>query len=240
MSPAPHRFVLVHSPLVGPGTWEPVAHALRAAGDMVAVPALDEGGEGPWWERHVRSVALQVPGGPPVVLVGHSGAGALLAPLTGVLDSPIDGAVFVDAGLPTDGDSRLDAMADEDEAFAREVRAHLEGGGAFPDWSDDDLVALVPDATRRRDLLAGLRPRALEFFTEPIPTPEAWSSVPCAYLRLSPAYDRPASRAQAAGWPCEDVAGGHFAILRDPDAVAAAIRRLHAALARSVPPDDAG
>ena len=32
--------VLVHSPLVGPLTWEPVAERLRSAGRMVVVPSL--------------------------------------------------------------------------------------------------------------------------------------------------------------------------------------------------------
>ena len=34
------RFVLLHSPLVGPATWRWVAEALRASGHHVAVPDL--------------------------------------------------------------------------------------------------------------------------------------------------------------------------------------------------------
>jgi hypothetical protein len=33
-------FILVHSPLVGPSTWSPVARALEEGGHRVAVPSL--------------------------------------------------------------------------------------------------------------------------------------------------------------------------------------------------------
>lgn len=227
MSAASHRFVLVHSPLVGPGTWVPVAHALRGAGAVVVVPTLDDGGDGPYWERHVRSLARQVPLGRPVVLVAHSGAGALLGPLPDLLESPVAAAVFVDAGLPAPGASRLDVMAGEDAGLARELRRHLEAGGRFPAWTDDDLAPLVPDDDRRRELLQEVRPRALDFFTEPIPAAPAWPEIPCAYIQLSDAYAAPAAVARAAGWPFEDLGGGHFAMLRDPDGIAEAIRRAH-------------
>ena len=71
------RFMLVHSPLVGPPTWQWVAEALQSSGHDVAVPDLRgaaiTGARVPW----VRA-PLQLTGKEPIVLVGHSGAGFFL------------------------------------------------------------------------------------------------------------------------------------------------------------------
>ena len=85
----------------------------------------------------------------------------------------VTGYLFVDAGLPrvVNAASRLELMHLEDEEFASELESILRGGGRFPDWSDKDLRAVVPDDGDRTLLLAGLRPRALDFFTEPLPLP---------------------------------------------------------------------
>lgn len=104
--------VLVHSPIVGPDTWEPVAAALREAGHAVAVPELRDETR-PYWGAHVASaVAGVIRGGVtgPVVLVAHSGAGRLLAHIGGKLEEHgvrVACYLFVDADLPTDGESRL-------------------------------------------------------------------------------------------------------------------------------------
>jgi Alpha/beta hydrolase family len=75
--------VLVHSPLVGPLTWEPVAERLRRAGRVVIVPSLTGATDGapPYYRRLAGRVADEVAGAcasSRVMLVGHSGAGALL------------------------------------------------------------------------------------------------------------------------------------------------------------------
>ena len=56
-------------------------------------------------------------------------------------------ANLVDAGIPTDGKSRLEFMEAEDPPFARDLRQHLTAGGRFPEWTEEDLSSLVPDAT---------------------------------------------------------------------------------------------
>src|SRR5215204_1961014 len=75
------RFVLIHSPSVGPRTWQPVAHRLAELGWAAAVPSLlhvTDGGP-PFWPRVVDAVrgglgtAEQSQG---VVLVAHSTARA--------------------------------------------------------------------------------------------------------------------------------------------------------------------
>lgn len=143
-------------------------------GITTVVPDLADDGRPPSWLQHRAAVGgalTRLPLDRPVVLVGHSGAGPLLPAIGGGLRQRVAGYVFVDAGLPADGRSRLEMMESEGADFARELHQHLASGGRFPDWADADLVALVPDARIRKQLLAELRPRPLNFFTEPIPVP---------------------------------------------------------------------
>jgi hypothetical protein len=163
------------------------------------------------------------------VLVGHSGAGPLLGAVGIGLRAcgrPAGGYLFCDAGLPLDGASRLELLAAEDLEMAAGFRAELERGGRFPEWSDRDLEPLVPDPVARAALVGSLRPRGLEFFSEPLPPSPGWPDAPCGFLRLSAAYDVWREQAAARGWPTTGLDAGHFHPLVDPDGVAAALRAL--------------
>jgi pimeloyl-ACP methyl ester carboxylesterase len=226
-------FVLIHSPLVGPATWEPVRVELRRRGVQAAVPVLrdDAGGDLPYWRQAVDSVIVAMrgaPAGQPLVLVGHSGAGALLPVLGAQLGRPVAAYVFVDAGIHSDGLSRLEMMAAEDASIAGQLRAHLESGGRYPEWTDDQLQEAIPDDQWRAAVLAELNPRGLDFFSEPIPVPAGWPDAPCAYLRFSPGYGVPAGQARKLGWPVREIEGGHFLMLIDPETVAETILALAA------------
>lgn len=129
--------------------------------------------------------------------------------------------MFVDAVVPHGG-SRLDEMERDDPEFAAELR-RLEGGGRFPQWTPDDLAAIVPDADTRRTICRELRPRGIDFFTEPIPVFDGWPDAPCAYVRFSAAYDATARAAAAAGWPVRWLDAGHFHPQVDPEGVAAVV-----------------
>jgi hypothetical protein len=221
-------FVLIHSPLAGPTTWEPVAVALRGRGREVAVPALwdNDTPDPPYWQQHAEAVARglgAVPAARPVVLVGHSGAGPLLPVIGGGLAQPVAAYLFVDAGLPVDRASRLDMMRLEDPEWAAPVARALRDGERFPTWTDADLAAIVPDAGRRQALLDELRPRDQAFFTEPIPVPGGWPDAPCAYLQFSTAYAAPARQAREQGWPFRRIEAGHFHMLVAPGPVTAAM-----------------
>ena len=129
--------------------------------------------------------------------------------------------LFVDAGLPRDGASRLDLLATELPEMAAEFRSQLEAGGRYPEWTDRQLASVVPDPDARRGVLDGLRPRTLAFWDEPIPVPVDWPKAPCAYLQFSSGYDRPAQQAAGRGWPVRRMDGAdHFHLVVDPPAVA--------------------
>ena len=222
--------VLLTSPLTGSAAWGRLPDALGTRGAEVTVVEAVDDDEPPYALRWVASCALQVraqrPG--PVVLVGHSGAGLLLAQLGFALRAahrPIAAYAFVDAGVPRAG-SRLDVLETEDAALAAELRAHLATGGQFPAWSADDLVADVPAATDREQLVQGLRPRDLAYWSEPLPPPVDWPEAPCVYLQTSSGYGATFRAAKARGWAVDRLELGHFPGLRDPDAVASALLAL--------------
>ncbi len=220
--------VLVHSPLVGPATWEPVRIELRQRGLQAAVPILrDDAASGdPYWRQHVASVVATMrgaPAGQPLVLVGHSGAGALLPALGAALARPVAAYLFVDAGIHADGLSRLEVMIAEDAPFAHGLLAHLEAGGRYPEWTDEQLQDAIPDDALRAAVIAEMRPRGLDFFNEPIPVPAGWPDAPVAYMQFTASYDVPAARAREQGWPVREIEGSHFLMLIDPETVADAI-----------------
>ena len=222
--------ILLHSPLVGVESWGALPDALRRVGVRAVAVAVDTDDRAPFAERYVRGAVAGMLGGrplaDPLVLVGHSGAGPLLGAVGAglrVAGRPAGGYLFCDAGLPEAGATRLELLAAEDAEMAAAFRAELERGGRFPTWSGADLEPVVPDPVARAVLVGSLRPRGLEFFTEPLPAAAGWPDAPCGYLRLSVVYDRWAEEAAARGWPAAGLDAGHFHPLVDPDGVAAAL-----------------
>jgi len=218
-------YVLIHSPLVGPLTWKLVADQIRQRGLDVFVPHIQDSPDPkePFWKQHAESVSAafaQIPKNNPVTLVAHSGAGPLLPAIREALANPVSAYVFVDAGIPRNGVTRLDLMKSEDPEWASQFQAELERGESFPNWSFDDLQEILPDESLRRQMVAEIRPRGLVFFIEPIPVFDGWPNAPCVYIQFSAPYEKPAAQARGAGWPTYELEAGHFHMLVDPAAVA--------------------
>ncbi len=233
--------VLVHSPLVGPFSWSLVAQHLQAAGFDVLVPTLSDSGETPppYWQQHAASVQralVSIPPERPLVFVGHSGAGSLLPVLAQAAQHPVKAYLFVDAGLPHPGQSGLDEMEASVPEFAQELRQHLASGQRFPHWSDEDLSEDLPDERARQQMLAELQPRPLSFFEEVMPAVAGWPDAPCGYLLFTQGYRYFLEQAQRAGWPSRTFHAGHFHMLVDPVAVAAALVELMKQIA-ALPPE---
>jgi hypothetical protein len=76
---------------------------------------------------------------------------------------------------------------------------------------------------------ARLTAHPLRPFAEPVRlgSPAA-TALPRAFIRStkSELYDRLIGRARAAGWHCQEIAGGHYAMVTEPDAVAGALGAL--------------
>jgi len=219
-----HICVLIHSPLVGGLTWTLVANQMQKRGLEVLVPVLYDSldSEKPYWKQHAESVSKALPDLPQdvsVILVAHSGAGPLLPVIRQSFTNPVHAYVFVDAGIPRDGATRLDLMKSEDPEWAAQFQEELERGELFPNWNVDDLKEVIPDESLRGQMVAEIHPRALDFFTEPIPVFVEWPDAPCIYIQFSAPYQRPAILARQSGWQACELDAGHFHMLVDPGAV---------------------
>ncbi len=232
--PSP-TFVLVPSPLVGPYSWAPVADELATLGRqaIVTVDLRDPPGSQPvWWATvgGAQSSLRSLPGDRHVVLVAHSRAGPLLPAIGATLLQPVDAYLFVDSRLPHGGSSPLQALEEENAVAAADRRARLETGERYPVWTDEDLRELIPDPERRRKLLAELRPRGLDFWTEPLPVVSGWPNAPCGYLLFSAEYRSAFERARRWGWLSRELPAGHFHQLVDPSVVAVELTRMLASI----------
>jgi hypothetical protein len=210
-----HTIVLVHSPLIGPLTWQPVATALAELGHDVVVPTIAVDGGPPYYPSFARSVTARLSG--PVVLVAHSNAGLLLPSIAA--GSAVRGAVFVDALLPRPGRTWFDTAP-------AELREHLRGlarDGMLPPWHEwfawQDVAELVPDPDLLARFVAEIPALPLGYFTEPAPPVDGWADVPCAYVRLSEGYDEFAAEAETEGWWVRRVDADHLAPLTRPSVV---------------------
>jgi hypothetical protein len=238
-------FALIHSPIVSSFTWSLVAEALRRRGVEVVVPPLEDSEAAglPYWKQHAESTAhglREIPVDQPLVLVAHSGAGPLLPSIRAAVRNPVAAYIFVDAGLPKDGESRLDLIETEAPDFAAPLKEHLGAGGRFPEWTEEALREEIPEDGLRQNVVAEQRSRSLDFFTEPIPVFAGWPDAPCGYLQFSSAYDYPAEQAQKRGWAYRQTVAGHFHMLVDPSGVANALIELVAILKTRYPVDLSG
>jgi hypothetical protein len=68
-------------------------------------------------------------------------------------------------------------------------------------------------------MVAEIHPRALDFFTEPIPVFKGWPDAPYVYILFSEPYKKAEVEAREAGWPTYKLEAGHFHMLVNAKAV---------------------
>jgi pimeloyl-ACP methyl ester carboxylesterase len=220
------RFVLLHSPLIGPLAWQAVAGELVRRGHPAETPAWTPLSDiaGDFYATLAAAMAARLDGQEPLLLVAHSGAGALIPALAARLPGRVAGVILADAILPHPGRSWFDTAPAE---MAQSLRAGAQMG-ELPRWSDwwppGALERLVPDETQRSALVAELEPLPLAYFEERAPPGEP--SGPAAFLQLSGAYRDEGEVAARSGWPLVRLPLHHLAMLTHPEAVAGALESL--------------
>jgi hypothetical protein len=221
-------FVLVHSPSVGPATWQPVAERLTASGHQALVPSLLNVGDGepPYWPRVVAAVRAGltgVAGNQPIVLVVHSNAGVFAPVLVDGLAQPVASCIFADATVPEAAGST--PLAEEE--FLPFLRGLAGPDGRLPQWTDwwseEDVAPMFPDDQVRQVVTAEQPRLPLAYYQEQVPVPAGWDHRPGGYLLFSPAYAGQADQARARGWPVRTTEGEHLHQVVDPDAVSLAL-----------------
>ena len=225
MAPA---FVLVHSLLLGPLSWAPVAAKLAAIGAVTIIPSLvdvTDSDDPPFWPRvtgAVNDAVEQLPHDQPILLVAHSNAGLFVPAIAHAARRPVAGCLFVDGRLPR--------HTGPSPAATPERLAHLRSKvteGRLPQWTtwwaEDEIARLFPDSQTRSAVSAEQPRLPLSYYEQQIPVPAGWDHRPCGYLLFGPPYDHVAQDARERGWDVEQIPGGHLHQLVDPDAVAARI-----------------
>jgi hypothetical protein len=221
------RLLLVHSPLVGSASWDLVAADLAGRGYQVSIPDLTGTvAAGPPYCSRQAEVIARGASGQPTILIGHSGAGPLLA-AAGAIVGAVQGYVFVDAGLPIPGKTWMETVPSD---LAAQVRAMADDHGWLPPWprwwGEEALAGLIPDPGTRRRFADGCPPLPLAMFEEVHPPVPRWPDAPAAYLLLSEAYQDQAARARELGWPVTEQASHHLALLTAPGLVAGSLHDL--------------
>lgn len=225
--PRDATWVLIHSPLVGPATLQPLADALRRQGRAATVPPLLTSAESPspGWLDSIASVGESLATTEAIVLVGHSGAGYLLPAIAKGADAQVVAFAFVDARLPpAAGTTPLVPVE-----FLPQLETLADDDGVLPPWSTwfphGVFEAMVPDDAQRAALDQELPRLPLAALTEQVPVPRGWDDVPCAYLLLSPEQYRPmADDAEQRGWATAVLDNAHhLSTVTEPDAVADAL-----------------
>lgn len=218
--------LLVHSPLVGPSSWRPLADVARDRGIDAVRPDLTGVAEAvsPQWQ-HLVDVAVRSAVGPSgVVVVGHSGAGAVLPAIGERLGRRSRALVFVDAVVPpVEGEHR------SSPGFLEFIDDKAVDG-RLPRWLDwwpaETVNELVTSPADREELRADMPRLHRSFYDDPVPVPPDWAGGPCAYLELSAAYDEEYDQAGELRWPRTSIDGTHLSIFSDPSGVLDAIETL--------------
>jgi pimeloyl-ACP methyl ester carboxylesterase len=222
------RLLLVHSPLVGCTSWDLVAAELTRAGHEIGVPDLTGTVRaGPPYCLRQAEVIAGGAAGEPVILIGHSGAGPLLAAAGAMIGQSLRGYIFVDAGLPAPGQSWLQTVPPD---LAAQLRQMTDAQGWLPPWpawwGEEVLAKLLPDPAARQAFTASCPRLPIAMFEEIYPPAPHWPDAPAAYLQLSEAYQDEAATARKRGWPVAQLISHHLAPLTQPGQVATSLREL--------------
>jgi hypothetical protein len=228
-------FALMHAPVLGPASWQPVAAALTADGRRVTVPSLAgfAAGGPPYAAALVElgagAVARAAGPGDRVVLVVHSGAGAFARALASAIGAAEVAVVFADGGLPEPA-GPTPVVNDAFLPYLREIAV----GGIVPPWPqwlpDASPAELFPNEAVRAAVEADAGPLPLGFFEESVPSGRQPPGG-AGYLLFSADYQPAAAQARLRGWPVTELPGSHLHPLVSPAEVAGALTELAAACA---------
>jgi pimeloyl-ACP methyl ester carboxylesterase len=230
--------VLVHGAFADGSSWNGVIERLQHQGCSVIAPAVPLRGLAAD-SAYLASVVNQLDG--PVLLVGHSYAGALIT--NAATDAAnVVGLVFVAAFAP-DTDERLgDVAATSTDSLLGTAQVQREyptgpGGETAPEFLVDparfrEVFAADLPAEQAAVLAATQRPVAAAAFSD-VSGPPAWKTVPAwavvATADKAAGTDVVRSMAQRAGAEIVEVDASHVVMVSQPQAVTELIlKALHA------------
>jgi pimeloyl-ACP methyl ester carboxylesterase len=237
--------VLVHPAWFGGWCWRDVVRPLRAAGHDAWAPTLTGFGERAHLATpaitlgtHVDDVInmLEVEDLHDVTLVGSSSGGTVITAVADRCPERIARLVYLDAFVPSDGQSTLDLLP-PDRAAALDRLVQTEGDGwRLPRFGQPPWAVIlreiwhVTDDDKVRWVLPRLRSAPFAHFTEPVrlTNARATAGIKRVYIRCvnsapSP-FDRAAAAAQASSeWEYRAMQTYHIPLITNPQEVAQAM-----------------
>jgi pimeloyl-ACP methyl ester carboxylesterase len=231
-------YVLVHGAWHGGWCWDRVRPLLEPAGHRVWTPTLTGVGDAVaratpdvGLETHIADLVrlledMDLRG---VVVVAHSYAGVPVTALADRCRDRIAAVVYLDSGMPRDGENANDVFPGTDEAYAADVASRGDG------WLIPVPAAETFGIADEGDLAwvrARLTPHPLKTFTDRVRLRTSPPAVPSGAIvcALDGTADSPAARSLG-DMPTITVQAGHDVMITDPelvvDAVGEVLRRLH-------------
>jgi hypothetical protein len=190
------RWLLVHSPLLGPAVLGPLAEALRGRGHAVVLPDLRDAvsvAQG-WPDRYVAGAAAS---GAADVVLGFSGAGVVLPAVAVAVNARQ--VVWVDAIMPARSGRTVPS-----EAIRGLIERFVADDGRIVEWTTwwgpEVMAELIPDAGLRAAVEASTPRLPADFYDVAVSVPDRWPEESAQYVQLSPGYDQDAAEARLRGW----------------------------------------
>ena len=232
--------LLVHGAWHGGWCWDRVRPALEAAGFEVRTPTLpgldadEQTGVAPSLQDHVQAVVGEAERSPGrVLLVGHSYGGMVVTGAAGRIGDRLAGVVYLDAAVPSDGQSFASHIPGIDaEAVGRREAAfrQMAGGTEWLPVPPFEMIG-ISDQEDRDWLGPRLRPHPLRTWLEAVQVPGGGlAGVPRTYvLATDPpttlmGYPLHGQNAKASeGWVYREIATGHEMMVTEPERTAEVI-----------------
>ncbi|MDF3298966.1 alpha/beta fold hydrolase [Streptomyces tropicalis] len=219
------HLVLVAGAWLGGRAWDGVVPGLREAGleprPLTLSGLAEKKGTPAGLRTHVEDVVGLVEGEDlrDVVLVGHSYSGVPVGMAAERIGDRLRRVVFVDANVPADGASFLDAFP---SAHVR--RAIAEHGGAWPPPPPGDFAGQGLSEQQIDRIVTEGTPHPGASLTEPAELRRPLGELPATYVKclLDGPDPAPAVAALTSGgsWELVRMDTGHWPMFSQPDALA--------------------
>jgi len=234
------NFLLIHGACHGGWCWERVTPLLAAAGHSVAAPDLPGHGDDTTpmselsLERYGEFVAELAASNGPVMLVGHSMAGAVISRAAEAVPDQIERLVYLTAYLPKSGESLATLARRDTEALTASERVEIDGVDCFAITRDAARRAFYQDAGDAdfEAAMARIGPEPVSIFREKaVFTEDRFGRIPRSYIHCTQdkAIGYTLQREMVRDTPCASVLtleSGHSPFVTMPQELAEALLSL--------------
>ena len=195
------NYVLVHPAWFGGWCWKKLTPLLRARDHNVLTPTLTGLGDRAHLARpevglemHIRDIinVIEYEDLRKVILVGNSSGGMVITGVADRMPERVEQLVYLDAFVPTDGQSMLDLIPPDRRPLMEEFVRKEGEGWLLPRFAPSPWEKLVPETwqvTDKADLewiLPRLRPTPFGHFKEPVQRKNpAAGKLPCTRVSIA-------------------------------------------------------